>query len=57
MRTSTELAAQALRHAGFSNREIARELGVNESTIRRKLGKAKPAAPASKSFIVTVRPV
>ena len=57
MRTSTELAAHALRHAGFSNREIARELGVNESTIRRRLGKPKPPTPQAKSYIVTVKPV
>lgn len=45
---------QALADRGLSNREIARLLGVNESSARRAL---KGYAPASNRFELIVRPV
>lgn len=54
-------AALALRAGGFSNREIARLLGVNESTVRRALAAAPPppnyVGPAEQRFEIIVRPL
>jgi transposase len=44
---------EALRQAGMSNREIATKLGVNESSVRRTLGKSIETFNARR-FIVTV---
>jgi len=49
-------AAVALKDAGFSNREIARALELNESTIRRGLNGYKER-PAEQKFEITVRPI
>lgn len=45
---------QALADRGMGNREIARHLGVNESSVRRAL---KGYQPASNRFELIVRPV
>lgn len=45
---------RALAREGYSNREIARMLDVNESTVRRAAGKV---APRTRTFTVTVTEV
>lgn len=42
MNDTKKRALSVLRGAGFSNREIARILGVNESTVRRALPTPQP---------------
>jgi IS30 family transposase len=46
----------ALKNAGMSNREIARHLGVNESSVRRGLRDHIPRQREQK-FLVTVSEV
>ncbi|MDE2103098.1 MAG: sigma-70 region 4 domain-containing protein [Patescibacteria group bacterium] len=43
----------ALRGSGMSNREIARQLGVNEASVRRGLKRAGKRA-GERRFLVTV---
>lgn len=43
---------EALRAAGMSNREIAAQLGVNESSVRRALGPTQGGT--ERRFLVTV---
>lgn len=49
-----KLVYQALADRGLGNREIARYLGVNESSVRRAL---RGYTPASNRFELIVRPV
>lgn len=42
-----------LRNAGMSNREIARQLGINEASVRRGLKRARNTA-GERRFMVTV---
>ncbi len=44
----------ALRNTGMSNREIARQLGVNEASVRRGLKRAAKQSGTERRFLVTV---
>jgi predicted transcriptional regulator len=44
----------ALRDAGMAQREIARELGVNEASVRRGLKDAPPAAQPKRMTVLVL---
>jgi IS30 family transposase len=54
--TVSPVVYTALRNAGMSNREIARQLGVNEASVRRGLKRASKQS-GERRFLVTVTEV